>query len=183
VIFCHGSAGAAPSPCPGPAEALAAKGVTEASPARSNQRIGVLDRLDALLPARDPVATLGEWLEQLREDEFDFLELGSEEMMIEGKVFLRFAGARQRLGLARCGHAAPPSSSLGAAPLALAGLAPRSLFRANLKAPFPRCWAKRSTSASSGRGTAPLAAVRAALAQGNVWPGSTPRRRRQRCGN
>ena len=50
-----------------------------------------LERLDALLPAQRAQATLEEWLEQLREDENDFLELGSEEMVIEGKVFQRFA--------------------------------------------------------------------------------------------
>ena len=35
-----------------------------------------LERLDALLPTRDPVGTLLEWLEELRTEELDFFEGG-----------------------------------------------------------------------------------------------------------
>ena len=71
--------------------ALAAKGATESFASAFAPADRALERLDMLLPARDPMGTLSEWLEQLREDEVEFLELGSEEVVIEGKVFQRFA--------------------------------------------------------------------------------------------
>jgi hypothetical protein len=69
---------------------LAAKDAEESFTEAFDPADRALDRLDALLPARDPMATLSEWLEQLREDENDFLELGSEEVLIQGHVFQRF---------------------------------------------------------------------------------------------
>lgn len=71
--------------------ALAAKSQRESFASAFEPAGRALARLDALLPARDTQATLGEWLEQLRGEENDFLELGSEEVVIEGKVFQRFA--------------------------------------------------------------------------------------------
>ena len=125
-----------------------------------------LDRLDALLPARDPVATLGEWLEQLREDEYDFLELGSEEVMIEGKVFQRFAARGSAWAASLAAAMRPHLFSLGAAPLALAGLAPRALFKAEPESPLPALLGQAISSATADVAT-DLASVRAALAQGN----------------
>ena len=125
-----------------------------------------LDRLDALLPARDPVATLGEWLEQLREDEYDFLELGSEEVMIEGKVFQRFAARGSAWAASLAAAMRPHLFSLGAAPLALAGLAPRSLFRAEPESPLPALLSRAITAAAADVAT-DLAAVRTALALGD----------------
>ena len=48
--------------------ALAAKGVTESFTQTFAPADRALERLDALLPARDPMATLGEWFEQLLSD-------------------------------------------------------------------------------------------------------------------
>lgn len=117
--------------------ALVAKGATESFASVFEPADRALDRLDALLPARDPVATLSEWLEQLREDEIEFLELGSEEVVIEGKVFQRFAARGSAWAASLAVAMRPHLFCLGAAPLALAGLAPRSLFRAEPESPLP----------------------------------------------
>lgn len=90
--------------------ALAAKGVTEsftqtfapAATAPSN----------ASMPRRrcaTPWQPLANGFEQLREDENDSLELGSEEVVIEGKVFQRFAarGSAWAASLAAAMRSAP----------------------------------------------------------------------------
>ena len=125
-----------------------------------------LDRLDALLPARDPVATLSEWLTQLREDEIEFLELGSEEVVIEGKVFQRFAARGSAWAASLAAAMRPHLFSLGAAPLALAGLAPRSSFRAEPESPLPAILS-RTIAAAAADVTTDLAAVRASLELGH----------------
>jgi hypothetical protein len=116
--------------------ALAAKGATESFASVFDPADRALERLDALLPARDPLATLEEWLEQLREDEIDFLELGSEEVVIEGKVFQRFAARGSAWAASLAAATRPHVFGLGAAPLALAGLAPRSLFKTEPERPL-----------------------------------------------
>ncbi|MDF8335579.1 hypothetical protein [Novosphingobium cyanobacteriorum] len=146
--------------------ALAAKGVTESFASVFEAADRALDRLDALLPTRDPVATLSEWLEQLREDEIEFLELGSEEVVIEGKVFQRFSARGSAWAASLAAAMRPHLFSLGAAPLALAGLAPRSLFRAEPESPLPALLGQAISSAAADVAT-DLAAVRAALTQGN----------------
>lgn len=125
-----------------------------------------LERLYALLPARDPMATLGEWFEQLREDENDFLELGSEEVVIEGKVFQRFAPRGSAWAASLAAAMRPHVFGLGAAPLALAGLAPRRLFRAELESPLPALLTQAIGAAADDVAT-DLAAVRAAVALGD----------------
>lgn len=125
-----------------------------------------LARLDALLPAIDPMATLSEWLKQLREDENDFLELGSEEVIIEGKVFQRFAARGSAWAASLAAAMRPHVFSLGAAPLALAGLAPRAAFRAELESPLRSVLTKAIGTAADDLAT-DLAAVRAALALGD----------------
>jgi DNA-binding transcriptional ArsR family regulator len=110
--------------------------------------------------------TLSEWLEQLREDEFDFLELGSEEVVIEGKVFQRFAARGSAWAASLAAAMRPHLFSLGAAPLALAGLAPRSLFRAEPESPFPALLGQAITAAAADVAT-DLAAVRTSLALGD----------------
>ena len=124
-----------------------------------------LERLDALLPGRDPLATLSEWLEQLRADEIDFLELGSEEVVIEGKVFQRFAARGSAWAASLAAAMRPHLFSLGAAPLALAGLAPRSLFKAELERPLPSLLTEAIGAAAADVAT-DLAAMRSALALG-----------------
>ncbi len=103
------------------------------------------------------------WLEQLREDEFDFLELGSEEIVIEGKVFQRFAARGSAWAASLAAAMRPHLFSLGAAPLALAGLAPRSLSRAEPESPFPALLGQAITAAAADVAT-DLGAVRTALA-------------------
>lgn len=146
--------------------ALAAKGATESFTSAFDPADRALERLDALLPARDPLATLEEWLEQLREDEIDFLELGSEDIVIEGKVFQRFAARGSAWAASLAAAMRPHLFSLGAAPLALAGLSPRSLFRAKLERPLPALLTQAIGTAAADVAT-DLAAVRAALALGD----------------
>ena len=146
--------------------ALAAKGATESFTTAFDPADRALARLDALLPAIDPMATLSEWLKQLREDENDFLELGSEEVIIEGKVFQRFAARGSAWAASLAAAMRPHVFSLGAAPLALAGLAPRAAFRAELESPLRSVLTKAIGTAADDLAT-DLAAVRAALALGD----------------
>lgn len=146
--------------------ALAAKGATESFASAYDPADRALERLDALLPARDTVATLSEWVEQLREDENDFLELGSEEVVIEGKVFQRFAARGSAWAASLAAAMRPHLFGLGAAPLALAGLAPRSLFKAEPERSLPALLASAIGAAAADVAT-DLAAVRAALALGD----------------
>ena len=146
--------------------ALAAKGATESFSSAFDPADRALERLDALLPARDPLATLEEWLEQLREDEIDFLELGSEEVVIEGRVFQRFAARGSAWAASLAVAMRPHLFSLGAAPLALVGLAPRSVFKAELERPLPALLAE-AIGAAAADVAADLAAVRAALVLGD----------------
>jgi DNA-binding transcriptional ArsR family regulator len=112
------------------------------------------------------MATLSEWLEQLRQDENDFLELGSEEVMIQGRVFQRFAARGSAWAASLAAAMRPHVFSLGAAPLALAGLAPRSLFRAELESPLPALLTQAIGAAAEDVAT-DFAAVRAAVALGD----------------
>lgn len=108
---------------------------------------------------------LSEWFEQLREDEIDFLELGSEEVLIEGKVYQRFAARGSAWAASLAAAMRPHLFSLGAAPLALAGLAPRSLFKAELERPLPALLTEAIGAAAADVAT-DLAAMRSALALG-----------------
>ncbi|WP_229814382.1 MarR family transcriptional regulator [Novosphingobium colocasiae] len=117
--------------------ALAAKGTAENYTEAFEPADRALARLDALLPARDPLAGLQGWLRQLREDEVCFLEGGSEEVLIGGRVFHRFAGRGSAWAASLAAAMRPHLFGLGAAPLALAGLAPRSLFAAEPESPLP----------------------------------------------
>lgn len=146
--------------------ALAAKGATESFTQTFAPADRALERLDTLLPARDPMATLSEWLEQLREDENDFLELGSEEVVIDGRVFQRFAPRGSAWAASLAAAMRPHLFGLGAAPLAPAGLAPRSVFRAELESPLPALLIQAIGAAAEDVAT-DLAAVRAAVALGD----------------
>lgn len=145
---------------------LAAKGVTESFTQTFAPADRALERLDALLPARDPMATLSEWFEQLREDENDFLELGSEEVVIDGRVFQRFAPRGSAWAASLAAAMRPHLFGLGAAPLALAGLAPRGAFRAEFESPLPAVLTQAIGAAAEDVAT-DLAAVRAAVALGD----------------
>lgn len=95
-----------------------------------------LERLDTLLPAHDPIATLAALVDQLRTEEIDFLEGGTEVHAFAGATFDRPAprGAAWAASLAVAMR--PQLFGLGAAPLALAGLCPRSVFRARPEYPI-----------------------------------------------
>jgi hypothetical protein len=117
---------------------LAAKDARESFSGTFAAADRALERLDALLPARDPLAALTEWLRQLREDEVDFLEGGSEEVLIEGRVFQRFAARGSAWAASLAAAMRPQLFALGAAPLALAGLAPRGAVPRRTRKPPPR---------------------------------------------
>lgn len=146
--------------------ALAAKGTTESFTSAFDPADRALERLDALLPARDALAALTEWLHQLRTDEVDFLEGGSEEVLIEGRVFQRFAARGSAWAASLAAAMRPQLFALGAAPLALAGLAPRALFRAEPESPLPALLAS-AIGAAAGDVASDLAAVAAMVARGD----------------
>ena len=116
-------------------------------------------------PARDPLAALTEWLRQLRADEVDFLEGGSEEVLIEGHVFQRFAARGSAWAASLAVSMRPQLFGLGAAPLALAGLAPRGAFRAEPERPLLALLAN-AIGAAAGDVATDLAAVTAMVARG-----------------
>lgn len=118
-------------------------------------------------------ADISEWLEQLREEEVDFLELGSEELVFEGKVFQRFAQRGSAWAASLAVAMRPHLFGFGAAPLALAGLAPRSLFKAEPERPLPALLTQaigaatsrapmQSTRCTTGTACSPPASSRAA---------------------
>ncbi|MEZ5696256.1 MAG: MarR family transcriptional regulator [Sphingomonadaceae bacterium] len=117
--------------------ALATKGVRESFAPSYAVADTALEKLDALLPAQDPLAVLSEWIRQLREDEISFLEGGSEEVMLGGHVFHRFAPRGSAWAASLAAAIRPHLFSLGSAPVALAGLTPRILFQAEPEDPLP----------------------------------------------
>ncbi len=145
---------------------LAAKDARESFSGTFEAADRALERLDALLPVRDPLATLMKWLRQLRADEVDFLEGGSEEVLIEGHVFQRFAARGSAWAASLAAAMRPHLFGLGAAPLALAGLAPRALFRAEPENHLPALLAS-AISAAAGDVATDLAAVSAMVARGD----------------
>lgn len=96
-----------------------------------------LERLDALLPTRNPMGTLLEWLAELRTEEIDFLEGGSEMVQVGGFAITRTAprGAAWAASLAAAMR--PHLFGLGSAPMALSGVMPRALFRERYEGPLP----------------------------------------------
>jgi hypothetical protein len=117
--------------------ALMAKGQTESFASAYDDADLALARLDGLLPSSDPVTTLAEWVAQLRTEEVPFLEGGTENVVIQGHAFDRPApkGAAWAASLAVAMR--PQLFALGAAPLALAGLGPRAVFRPEPEDPVP----------------------------------------------
>jgi len=127
----------APSPLARSARtALAAKGLAESFGNAFAPADIALERLDALLPASDPLAALEEWVLQLREEEAPFLEAGSELHEFAGRSFVRAAPRGAAWAASLAAAVRPQLFALGAAPLALPGLAPRRLFKADPEAPL-----------------------------------------------
>jgi hypothetical protein len=83
------------------------------------------------------MGTLFEWLAGLRTEEIDFLEGGSEMVQVGGFAVTRMAprGAAWAASLAAAMR--PHLFGLGSAPLALAGIMPRALFRELHEEPLP----------------------------------------------
>jgi DNA-binding transcriptional ArsR family regulator len=117
--------------------AMAAKGIAETFAGAFAPAETALARLDALLPSSDPVATLSAWVERLRTDEVAFLEGGTEIHELHAMTFDRPApkGAAWAASLALAMR--PQLFGFGAAPFALAGLAPRTAFRPAPEEPLP----------------------------------------------
>ena len=88
-----------------------------------------LARLDALLPSAAPAATLSALVEELRSEEVEFLEGGSEVRIAGGRAFSAPPPRGAAWGLSLAIAVRPQLFALGAAPLALAGVARRELFR------------------------------------------------------
>jgi hypothetical protein len=143
--------------------AMAAKGMTESFSSSFADADRALALLDALLPSSDPVASLSDLVEELRSDEIAFLEVGTEIREFHGHAFDRPApkGAAWAASLAVAMR--PQLFSLGAAPLALAGLAPRAAFRAEPEAPLPRTL-QEALATSCGHLRADLDAIRSGIA-------------------
>ena len=136
-----------------------AEGFTEAYTPADN----ALARLDALLPSRDPQGTLLEWLEELRREEFDFFEGGSEMVQVGGIAITRSAprGAAWAASLAAAMR--PHLVGLGSAPLALAGIMPRALFRELHEVPLP-VLLRSALETASNKAEADLRVMREAVA-------------------
>ena len=143
--------------------ALAAKGTSESFASAFEPAEIALARLDALLPSRDPVATLTALVGQLRSEEIAFLESGTELHTFQGYAFDRPApkGAAWAASLAIAMR--PQLFGLGAVPLALAGLAPRSAFRAEPEDLLPATLSEAVTTAC-GHLRADLVAIRSGVA-------------------
>ena len=123
-----------------------------------------LERLDALLPTSDPMGTLLEWLAELRTEEIDFLEGGSEIIQVSGFAVTRSAprGAAWAASLAAAMR--PHLFGLGSAPMALAGVMPRALFRELHEDPLP-VLLRRALQAAAESAAADLRAMQRAHLQ------------------
>lgn len=118
-------------------QVLAAKGQTEGFTEAYAPADNAIARLDALLPSRDPQDTLLEWLEELRREEFDFFEGGSEMVQVGGIAITRSAPRGAAWAASLAAAVRPHLFGLGSAPLALAGIMPRALFREFHEEPLP----------------------------------------------
>lgn len=96
-----------------------------------------LERLDALLPSRDPMGTLLDWLAELRTEEIDFLEGGSEMVQVSGFTVTRSAPRGAAWAASLAAAVRPHLLGLGSAPMALAGVMPRAVFRELHEEPLP----------------------------------------------
>lgn len=118
-------------------QVLAAKSQVEGFTEAYTPADNALARLDALLPSRDPQGTLLEWLEELRTEEFDFFEGGSEMVQVGGLAITRSAPRGAAWAASLAAAIRPHLFGLGSAPLALAGIMPRALFREFHEEPLP----------------------------------------------
>lgn len=128
--FCSWIARRGPAPLAAAAQTmLLAKGVSETFSSDYEPAERALARLDALLPTNDPLATLFEWLRQLRDEEVPFLEGGTETYLFHDQAWDRPAPRGAAWAAALAAAMRPQLFGLGAGPLAFAGLATRAAFR------------------------------------------------------
>jgi hypothetical protein len=158
--FCSWIARRGPAPLAEAARILLrAKGLTERFSGPYDPAERALARLDALLPAHDPLATLTEWVRQLREDEVPFLEGVAKPMSSTTRPMIARHRAA-RLGLLPW---LPPCvrSCLGWAPRRSPSLAWRREER------FVKCWSRASSAGLATRSIAPR------KPRGLIWPYAT----------
>jgi DNA-binding transcriptional ArsR family regulator len=103
----------------------------------SSQRIQLFLRHFLCLQPSLAGDTLLEWLEELRSEEFDFFEGGSEIVQIGGIAITRSAPRGAAWAASLAAAIRPHLFGLGSAPLALAGIMPRALFRELHEEPLP----------------------------------------------
>ena len=125
-----------------------------------------LDRLEALLPAHDPLATMTQWVAGLRDHEIAFLEGTSEVRGTTGMSWISAAPPGAAWAAALAASLRPHLFGLGAAPLALAGLVPRAVFRPEPEDTSDAILAE-AIAASLARVAADLAEIDVALTAGN----------------
>lgn len=121
-----------------------------------------LERLDALLPTRDPMRTMLEWLADLRAEEIDFLEGGSELVLVGGLALTRSAPRGSAWAASLAAAMRPHIFGIGSAPLALTGIMPRTVFRELHEEPLPTLL-RAALQASCKKAEADLHTIRQAL--------------------
>lgn len=141
---------------------LAAKNQTEGFSEAFLPADRALARLDALLPSHDPMGTLLEWLDQLRTEEIEFLEGGSEVVEFGGVALTRSAPRESAWAASLAAAMRPHLFRLGSAPLALAGITPRAVFREHHERPLPALL-RSALQAASENANADLRTMREAV--------------------
>lgn len=144
---------------------LVAKGQTEGFTESYSPADIALERLDALLPTRDPIATLLEWRDDLCTQEIDFLEGGSEWITVSGRAVTRSAPRGSAWAASLAVAMRPHLFGLGSAPLALAGIMPRALFRELNEDPLPAVL-RSSVQAAGEKAAEDLAGMLTAIGSG-----------------
>jgi hypothetical protein len=123
-----------------------------------------LERLDAMLPSKEPAATLLAWLYALRAEEIYFLEGGSETVQAGGIVITRAAPRGAAWAASLAAAIRPHLFAMGSAPLALCGLLPRRLFRELQEEPLQAAL-RAALDEASASATADLDRMRVALSR------------------
>lgn len=144
------------------ATVLAAKGAPEVFAHRYAIADGALERLDALLPTEDPLASLINLVTQLGEAEIGFLEGGSETYLAAGRAFSRPPPRGGAWAASLAVAMRPQLFALGAAPLAFPGLIPREAFQSMRERPIPAILGDALHTATAAVGT-DIGAARSAV--------------------
>lgn len=119
----------ATSPMRAAAQVALATRLGPPSPAPLSPATAALERLDALLPTGNPLDAITSLVEALSAEEPGFLEGDPELRIAGGRAFTAAAPRGDAWALSLVIAARPQLFALGVAPLALAGVARRELFR------------------------------------------------------